>query len=98
MEREGRYVMSRARMEYIRGVLVYVSRTYRYMTPYLKAVNLTLESWITYRYEERWRLRGELLNIAEVEGKWERIEVAYKPTLVMGIQHSLHSTDRKSVV
>ena len=51
MEREGRYVMSRSRMEYIRGVLVYVSRTYRYMTPYLKAVNLTLESWITYRYE-----------------------------------------------
>ena len=42
MERGGRYGMSRERMESIRGFLVYVSRTYRYMTPYSKGVYLTL--------------------------------------------------------
>ena len=51
MEREGRYGMSRARMDSIRGFLVYVFRKYGYITPYLKGVNLTLEIWIPYRYD-----------------------------------------------
>ena len=85
MEREGRYGMSRERMDSIRGFLVYVSSTYKYMTPYLKGVNLTLDSWIPFRDKERWRLRGEALNMAEVEGKWERIEYGDKNTLVMGV-------------
>ena len=58
MEREGRYGMYRARMESIRGFLVYVFRTYRDMAPYLKGFNLTLDSWTPYRDEEGWRLRG----------------------------------------
>ena len=61
--------MPRARVESIRGFLVYVSRTYKYMTPYLKGVCLNLDIWIPYRDEEGWRLRGEALNMAEVEGK-----------------------------
>ena len=65
--------MSRARMESIRGFLVYVSSTYRNMTPYLKGFHLTLYSLRPYRDEEGWRLRGEALKMAEVEGKWERI-------------------------
>ena len=85
MEREGRYGMSRERMDSIRGFLVYVSSTYKYMTPYLKGVNLTLDSWIPFRDKDRWRLRGEALNMAEVEGKWERIEYGDKNTLVMGV-------------
>ena len=51
MEREGRYGMSRARMDSIRGFLVYVFRKYGYITPYLKGFNLTLEIWIPYRYD-----------------------------------------------
>ena len=85
MEREVRYGMSRASMDSIRGFLVYVSRTYRDMNQYLKGVNLTLDSWRPYRYEDIWRLRGEGLNMAEVEGKWEGIEELYKPIPVMGV-------------
>ena len=44
MEREGRYWISRARMESLRGFLVYIYRTYRDINPYLKGVHLTLES------------------------------------------------------
>ena len=58
MEREGWYGIYRDRMESIRGFLLYVSSTYRYMTPYMKGVYLTLDSWIPFRYEEGCRLRG----------------------------------------
>ena len=70
MEKEGRDGMPRARMESIRGFLVYVYRTYSYMTPYLKGVHLNLYIWRPYMYEDGWRLRGESLNMAEVEGWW----------------------------
>ena len=73
-----------ARMDSIRGFLVYVSRTYRYMTPYLEGVNLTLYSWRPYRDEEGWRMIGEDLNMSKVEGKWEGIEEADKTIPVMG--------------
>ena len=83
MEREGRHGMPRVRMEYIRGFLVYVSRTYKYMTQYLKGVHLTLESWRQYREEEVWRMRGEVIKVVVIEGKWEMIENADQPTMVM---------------
>ena len=70
MEREGRYGMLRSRMESIIGFLVYFSRTYKDITPYLKGVHLTLESWRPYRDEEGWRLQVESLKMAEVEGEW----------------------------
>ena len=40
-----------ARMESIRGFLIYVAIKYRYMNPYLKALRLTLDVWIPYRYK-----------------------------------------------
>ena len=46
MEREGRYGVSRAKKDSIIGFLVYVSRIYRGMTPYLNGVHLTMYSWI----------------------------------------------------
>ena len=58
MEWERRDGMPRARMDSIRGFPVYLSRTYRYMNPYLKGVNITLDSFRPYRYEEGWRLIG----------------------------------------
>ena len=57
-------------MESIRGLLVYVARTYRDMNPYLKRMHLTLDSWRPYRDKDGWRLRGEELNMAELDGKW----------------------------
>ena len=66
------------------------------MNPYLKGVHLTLKSWRQYRDEDLWRLRGEELNMAEVEGKWEGIEEADKPILVMGVpQLKLDSLDMR---
>ena len=72
-------------MDSVRGVLVYVSKTYRDMTPYLKGGNLTLDSLRPYMDDEGCRLRGEKLRMTKVEGKWEVIEEAYKPILVMGV-------------
>ena len=37
-------VMHWARMESIRGFLLYVTSTYSYMTPYLKGLSFTLDS------------------------------------------------------
>ena len=85
MEREGRYGIPIARMESIGGFLVYVYRTYRDTNPYLKGSHLTMDIWIPYRDEEGWRMQGEELKMAEVEGKWEMIEEADKTTLVMGV-------------
>ena len=52
MEREERYRMFIARMESIIWFLVYVSRTYRDTTAYLKGVHLALESRRPYMDEE----------------------------------------------
>ena len=62
--------MSISRMESIRGFLVYVSITYRYMNSYLEGVNLMLDSWSSYMDEEGWRLRVEEINMVKVEGEW----------------------------
>ena len=75
------------RMEFIRGFLVYVYRTYRSMTPYLKGVHLNMDSWRPYGDEEGWRTRGQELKIPEVEGNCEEIEEADKIILVMGVLH-----------
>ncbi|KAI2495932.1 hypothetical protein MHU86_18586 [Fragilaria crotonensis] len=41
--------------ERIRGFLIYVSRTYKAMVPYLKGLHLTLDFWRANRDEEGWR-------------------------------------------
>ena len=43
-----------ARMESIRGFLLYFNSTYTDMTPYLKGLSLTLYSWRPYIYKEGW--------------------------------------------
>ena len=42
-------------LERIRGFLVYVALTYTIMTPYLRGIHLTLESWRPDRDEDGWR-------------------------------------------
>jgi hypothetical protein len=49
-------------LERTRGFLVYVSRTYKPMAPFLLEFHLTIDSWRPARDEECWRLRQ-----AEVE-------------------------------
>ena len=57
---------------------------YRDMNPYLKGLHLTLYSWIPYREQYGWQLRGEELNMAKLYGKWEGIEEIIKPNIVIG--------------
>ena len=51
------------RMESIRGLLVYVSSTYRNMKPYLKGVDLTMGSWKPYMNKVGWRMIVEKLKM-----------------------------------
>ena len=51
MEMEDIEGMHWASMESIIGFLIYVSRKYRDMDPYLKGHHLMLDSWIPYRYK-----------------------------------------------
>ena len=45
MELEVSEGMNWENMESIRGFLVYVARTYRYMNPHLKGMHLKIDSW-----------------------------------------------------
>jgi hypothetical protein len=46
--------LDRKELEIIRGSLVYVQRTYPSITPYLKGLHLTIDSWRPHRDEEGW--------------------------------------------
>ena len=45
-------------LERKRGFLIYVTRTYTSMVPYLKGIHLTLDSWRKGRDEEGWKVMG----------------------------------------
>ena len=45
-------------LERIRGFLVYTTRTYPAMVPYLKGIHLTLDGWREGRDDEGWKLIG----------------------------------------
>ena len=72
-------------MESIRGFLLYATSTYRYMTPYLKGLSLTLYIWRPYIDEEGWGLRGGSFKLSELDIKWEGTEELNKPELVIGV-------------
>ena len=44
-------------LESLRGFLIYMSRTYPTMVPYLKGIHQTLDSWHPYGREVGWKLR-----------------------------------------
>jgi hypothetical protein len=48
--------LSRKRLEQIRGFLIYVTRTYPCMVPYLIGLHLTIDGWRGNRDEGGWRL------------------------------------------
>ena len=48
-------------LERDRYYLVYISRTYRAMVPYLKGIHQTLDSWRTGRNKDGWKLSPEEL-------------------------------------
>ena len=46
--------MSLVRLQQIRGFLIYVARTYRWLTPYIKGLHLTIDGWRKNRDKEGW--------------------------------------------
>lgn len=65
--------VNHAELSLDRGFLVYLCQAYPAMTPYLKGIHLTLETWRGGRNEEGWKLppkdSGE-----EREDTWEEVE------------------------
>jgi hypothetical protein len=56
-------------LERRRGFLLYVTRTYPAMVPYLKGIHLTLDGWRQGRDVEGWKLLDRESREAEEEGK-----------------------------
>ena len=54
-------------LERERGFLVYLSRTYTSMVPYLKGIHLTLDSWRSGRDKDGWKIMGNTRRISEEE-------------------------------
>jgi hypothetical protein len=75
--------MSRKRLEEIRGFLVYVTRTYIGMSPYLIGLHMTIDSWREGRDSEGWRTKEEVMVTYGEEAGWTSLgsDVA-QPTLV----------------
>ena len=49
-------------LESWRGYLIYVTRTYTAMKPYLKGLHQKLDSWREYRGEDGWKLSYRDIN------------------------------------
>jgi len=43
-------------LEKYRGFLIYLSRTYPVMTPFMKGIHLSLDSWRPWRREDSWKM------------------------------------------
>ena len=78
-------------LESIRGFLVYVTRTYPEMVPYLKGIHLTLDSWRAGQARSGWKL--EVAEQAEVDdedydGCWltNTIDERIQPEELRGVE------------
>ena len=60
-----------------RGFLIYVSRTYRPMIPFLRGIHMTIDSWRPFRDEDGWKLKSA--EIEAIKSSALSIEVALEP-------------------
>jgi hypothetical protein len=56
---ESRSPLEHKTLERHRGFLVYVSRTYPFIVPYLKGIHLTLDSWRPWRKPDGWKMNAQ---------------------------------------
>jgi hypothetical protein len=47
-------------LEHHRGFLVYITRTYPALTPYLKGIHLTIDSWRPHRDDDGWKVARQV--------------------------------------
>ena len=66
--------MPRHRLEQIRGFLIYVARTYRWLNPYLKGLHLSIDGWRSDRDEEGYRRKVGKADWRDNKGKDEEEE------------------------
>ena len=62
--------LPRERLEQIRGFLIYVARTYRWMTPYLKGLHLTIDGWRPGRDADGYKAKDRRFQV----WRWEQEE------------------------
>ena len=62
--------LNHKQLERDRGFLVYLSRTYRSICPYLKGIHQTLDSWRSGRDKDGWKLerREMMMYLASIDG------------------------------
>ena len=66
------------RLEQIRGFLIYAARSYRWMTPYLKGIHHTLESWRPDRDHEGYKQKLEWDGWLQEKEGWKALDQAPK--------------------
>jgi hypothetical protein len=71
-------------LEKQRGFLVYVTRTYPALVPFLKGIHLTVDSWHPNRDSDGWRLSGELAAHTGDDAAWSYDQ---HPETVQGVPH-----------
>ena len=62
--------MTHKRLEFIRGLLIYMARTYEWMMPYLKGLHMKIDGWREGRDKYLYKTKSQLrvrLNV----WKWE---------------------------
>jgi hypothetical protein len=78
--------MNWKRLEEIRGFLVYVTRTYIGMAPYLIGLHMTIDSWRIGRDPEGWRTQNKILVKAGDKEEWTNLDVdCEQPALVQAV-------------
>lgn len=63
-----------------RGYLVYISRTYPSMCPYLKGIHQTLESWRPWKREDGWNMSAKEIKEAQMIEQDEEYDPAEAPS------------------
>eukprot|EP00980_Cylindrotheca_fusiformis_P026387 scaffold16048_cov85-Cylindrotheca_fusiformis.AAC.1 len=87
LQTSGDHSLDFKQLEKKRGFLIYVTRTYPSMVPYLKGIHLTLDGWRRFRDEDGWKLpskRIAQLKSQSVGGECELEEKA--PQRVQGVK------------
>ena len=75
---EGGKHIPHKRLTQIRGFLIYVARTYNWMTPYLKGIHQTINMWRPGYDGEGWKLTPKELERRDAEENEEEDE-SWKP-------------------
>lgn len=76
LKNSGNGKLNRKELERKRGFLIYVTRTYPSMVPYLKGMHLTIDGWRRHRDEEGWKLtKKEIRELGKTAGESVEDEV-----------------------